>query len=161
MVSLSTAESELYAAVKAARERERCKRPRDCARANPALGCFGDNGPGQPQRNGQGETRRHAEPVDTGGIQVGQVRQEESRYERESADLMTKPLPGPKIEQLMRTSGYKFMRSPPGARMVTRRETGELAARRRAQPEWDVPDDWSHPCEESWSATQGSSSERA
>ena len=110
MVSLSTAESEPYAAVKAARERERGKRPRDCARAYPALGCFGDNGPGQPQRNGQGERRRHAELVDTGGIQVGQVRQEESRYERESADLMTKPLPGPNIEQLMRIMGYKFMR---------------------------------------------------
>ena len=40
---------------------------------------------GQPQRSGQGEARRHAEPVDTGGFQAGPVHHEEGRHERESS----------------------------------------------------------------------------
>ena len=52
---------------------------------------------GQPQGIGHGETRRHAESVDTGGIQVRQVRHEEGRHER--------------IEQLMSIVGCEFMRT--------------------------------------------------
>ena len=51
-------------------------------RAEPTPGCLGDGVPGQPQRIGQGEARRHAESMDTGGIQVRQVRHGESRDER-------------------------------------------------------------------------------
>ena len=39
---------------------------------------------GQPQRPGQGEARRHAESVDTGGFQIWLVHHEESRHQRES-----------------------------------------------------------------------------
>ena len=51
--------------------------------AEPASGCLSDDVPGQSQRIGQGDARRHAESVDTGGIQVRQVRHEEGRHERE------------------------------------------------------------------------------
>ena len=36
---------------------------------------------------GQGEARRHAESVDTGGFHVGQVHHEEGRHEREPSRL--------------------------------------------------------------------------
>ena len=47
----------------------------------PASGCLSDDVPGQPQMIGQGETRRHAKPVDTGGLQVRKVRHEEGGYD--------------------------------------------------------------------------------
>ena len=47
----------------------------------PTPGCLSDDVPGQPQRIGQGETRRRAKPVDTGGLQVRKVRHEESGYD--------------------------------------------------------------------------------
>ena len=53
---LSAAESEFVRCsqirVGKARDTEREKRPRDSVRANPALGCLRDDGPGQPQRIG-------------------------------------------------------------------------------------------------------------
>ena len=42
---------------------------------------------GQPLRIRQSEARRHAESVDTGSIQVRQVRHEEGRHEREPSRL--------------------------------------------------------------------------
>ena len=45
----------------------------------------------------------------TGGIQVRKVCHKGSRHEREPADMMTKPLPGPKTEQLMKINGYEFV----------------------------------------------------
>ena len=42
-----------------------------------------DDVPGQPQRIGQGETRRHAELVDARSLQVKKVPHEEGGYERE------------------------------------------------------------------------------
>ena len=79
VVALSSAESELYAAVKTAR-----KGLGNIVRAESAPGCLSDNVPGQPQRSGQSEARRHAESVDTGGFQFGPVHHEESWHERES-----------------------------------------------------------------------------
>ena len=55
--------------------------------AEPTSGCLSDDVPGQPQRNGQGETRRHAKLMDTGGIRVENVRHEESLHEREPRRL--------------------------------------------------------------------------
>ena len=49
--------------------------------------------------------------MDTGGIQVRQVRHEEGRHVN-PADLMTKP----KIEQLMSLMGYEFVKGETGAR---------------------------------------------
>ena len=46
-------------------------------------GCHSDDVPGQQQRVAQSKTRRHAEPVDTRGVQVKKVRHEESGCERE------------------------------------------------------------------------------
>ena len=51
--------------------------------AEPTLGRLGNDGLGQSQETGQSESRRHAESVDIGGIQVRQVRHEEGRHERE------------------------------------------------------------------------------
>ena len=87
VVSLSSAESELYAAVKTASEGLGVQRvTKDlgilCG-LEPTLGRLGNDGLGQSQRAGQSEARRHAESVDTGGIQVRQVRHEEGRHERE------------------------------------------------------------------------------
>ena len=79
VVSLSTAESELYAAVKTAFH---------------------------PQRAGQSETRQHAELVDKRGLQVRRV--SSRRKWVRTWNLMTKPLPRPKIEQLMKLMGYRF-----------------------------------------------------
>ena len=78
VVSLSTAESELYAAVRTASERLGIQSvAKDLGIpvwAESTSGCFSDEVPGQPQRIGQGETRRHAKLVDTGGIQVKKIR---------------------------------------------------------------------------------------
>ena len=66
---------------------------------------------GQPQRTGQGKTRRRAELVDTRGLQVKKVRHEEGGTTANPADLMivTKPLPEPKVVQLMTIMGHKFV----------------------------------------------------
>ena len=91
VVSLSNAESELYAAVKTASEgignSERGKGLGDSMLAGPTSGCLSDDVPGQSQRIGQGETRRHAKPEKTGGIHVKKIRHEESRHERENRRL--------------------------------------------------------------------------
>ena len=79
-------------------------------RVEPPSGCRSNNVLGQPQRDGQSEARRHAEPVDTRSLQVKKVRREEGGYERDPADLMTKPLPRPKIEQLMNLM-HEFMKT--------------------------------------------------
>ena len=55
--------------------------------AESAPGCLSNNVLGQPQRSGQGEARRRAESVDTGGIQIWLVHHEESRHEREPSRL--------------------------------------------------------------------------
>ena len=104
VVSLSSAESELYAAVN--RGPERGKGPGHIVWAEPTLGRLGNDGLGQSQGAGQSEARRHAESVDTGGIQVRQVRHEEGRHE---------PLPKPKIEQLKSLMGYEFVKGETGA----------------------------------------------
>ena len=87
VVSLSSAESELYAAVKTRIRRawgpERGKGPGHILQTELTLGRLGNDGLGQSQRAGQSEARRHAESVDAGGIQVRQVRHEEGRHERE------------------------------------------------------------------------------
>ena len=80
VVSLSSAESKMYAAVKTASEGL-------FMRAEPAPGCFSDDVLGQPQRTGQGEACRHAELVDTRIFQVRTVRHEESRHMREPSRL--------------------------------------------------------------------------
>ena len=58
--------------------------------------------------SGQSETRRRAKLVDTGAIQVNEIRHFSSRHERASRRLMTKPMPRPKIEQCMNIMGYEF-----------------------------------------------------
>ena len=74
VVSLSSAESGLYAAVKAASEGlwdpERGGGLGDIVWTESTSGCPSNDVPGQPQRIWQSEARRHAESVDTGGIQV-------------------------------------------------------------------------------------------
>ena len=80
VVSLSTAESDLYAAVNHASEglgiQGVAKDLGDSMWAELTPGCLSDDVPGQPQRPGQSEARWHAEPVDTGGIQLREVRHE-------------------------------------------------------------------------------------
>ena len=92
VVSLSTAEIELYAAVKTASERlgiQSVARDLVISRGlNLHLDASATILPGQSQRIGQGEACRHAESVDTGSIQVRQVRrEEEGRHEREPSRL--------------------------------------------------------------------------
>ena len=70
-----------------ARDPKRGEGPGNILQTESALGCLGNGVPGQSQRTGQGETRRHAKPVDTGGIQVKEIRHEESRHEREPRRL--------------------------------------------------------------------------
>ena len=81
-----TAESELYAAVKTASEGAwdpaRGNGLGDTMWAESTSGCFSNDVPSQSQRIWLGEARRHA-AVDTGGIQVRQVRHAEGRHERE------------------------------------------------------------------------------
>ena len=80
VVSLSTAESELYAAVKTASEGLGIHSvAKDLVKSSG----LSNDVLGQPQRTGQGEARRHAVYMDTGGIQVRKVRHEESRHECE------------------------------------------------------------------------------
>ena len=63
---------------------------------------------GQPQGTGQSEARRHVESEDTGSFQVGPVRHEEGRHEREPSQLDDEAA-RPKIEQLMSIMGYEFL----------------------------------------------------
>ena len=72
VVSLSSAESELYAGsqhcIRRAWGPERGKGLGDIVWSESAPGCFSNNVLGQQQRTGQNEARRHAESVDTSGI---------------------------------------------------------------------------------------------
>ena len=65
VISLSTAERELHAAVNRARGIGNSERGGHCMWVEPTAGCQSDDVLGQPQRAGQGKTRRHAECVDT------------------------------------------------------------------------------------------------
>ena len=69
-VSLSTSESELYAAVKTASEGELGEGYLDSMQTESAPGCVSNNVPDQSQGIGQGETRERATLVDTRGVQV-------------------------------------------------------------------------------------------
>ena len=114
-VAAPTTESEQYAAVKTASEGlgtdpERGQGLGDSMWAELASGFLSDDVPGQSQRIRQGEARQHAESVDTGGIQVRQVRHEKVRS-MNPADIMTKPMPRLKIEQLVNIMGDEFMGS--------------------------------------------------
>ena len=113
VISLSTAESELHAAVNRARgigNSERGEGPGHCMWVEPTAECQGDDVFGQPQRAGQGKTRRHAECVDTRSLQVKEVFvTKKVGTNVNPADLMTKPQPGPKIVQLMKSTGYDFV----------------------------------------------------
>ena len=84
VVSLSSAESELYAAVKTASEGlGRGKGLGDIVWTESTSGRLSNDVLIQPQRTGKSEARRHAESVVKGSIQDRQVRHEEGRYERE------------------------------------------------------------------------------
>ena len=67
VVSLSTAESELYSAVKTGNS-ELGEGPGDRMQTESAPGCVSNNVPGQPQGFGQDETRERATLVDTRGV---------------------------------------------------------------------------------------------
>ena len=73
MVSLSTAESELYAAVKTASGGLGIQSLANdlgmVCKLNFALGCVSNDVPGEPQEMGQSETRERATLVDTRGVQ--------------------------------------------------------------------------------------------
>ena len=90
--SLSTAESELYAALTTASEglgiQSFAKDLGIVCGVEPTSGCHRVDVPGQPQRIGQGETRRHAKPVHIVCTQVKKIRYEESRHEREPRRLI-------------------------------------------------------------------------
>ena len=87
VVFLSTAESEMYAAVKNPRQKDwdpECgEGPGQRMWVELTSGCFSDDVPGQPQSIGQSETRRHAELVGIGGLRVRKVRHVESGDELE------------------------------------------------------------------------------
>ena len=105
VVSLSTAESKLYAAVKTASEGLGVQSVAKDLEIACGLNLHMDASVTVclVNRGGLGkvETRRHAQPVYTGGIRV--------RKARHPADLMTKPLPIPKIEQLRNIMGYELV----------------------------------------------------
>ena len=65
---------------------ERGKGLGDIVWAESTPGCLSNDVFGQPQRIGQSEAR-HAESVNTRGIQIRQVRHEEGRHEREPSGL--------------------------------------------------------------------------
>ena len=83
--------SELYAAVKTPSEgieiQSVAKDLVDSMWTEPTSGCVSDDVCGQAKRIGQGESRRHAKPEDTGGIQVKKIRHEGSGHEREPRRL--------------------------------------------------------------------------
>ena len=70
-----------------ARDPERGKGLGDIMWAESTSGCLSNDVLRQSQWIGQGEARRHAESVETGGIQVRQVRSTEGRHEREPSRL--------------------------------------------------------------------------
>ena len=74
VVSLSTAKSELYATARRIQSVAK-----DLGSAC-GLSLY-------PQKAGQDESRRHAEPVDTRSLQVEEVRHEEGGYDREPRRL--------------------------------------------------------------------------
>ena len=116
VLSLLSAESGLYAAVKTGFRRagnpERGTGLGDRTWAELKSGCLSNDVLGQQQRIGQGEARRHAEFVETGGIIQGrQVRHEEGRHEREPSRLNDETAAEPTIEQLMNIIGYEFVRT--------------------------------------------------
>ena len=67
--------------------RQRRKGLGDSMWAELLSGCLSDDVPCQPQETGQGEARRHAESVDTGGIEGRPVRHEEGGYKHEPRRL--------------------------------------------------------------------------
>ena len=89
VASLSTAESELYAAVRTASEGLGIQSVAKDLEISCELILHLDASSTmcQPQRTGQSEARRHAGSVDTGGFHVRPVRHEEGRHEREPSRL--------------------------------------------------------------------------
>ena len=87
MLSLSTADSELHAAVKTGSEglgiQSVAKDLGIACGSERTSGCHSDDVPGQSQRIVLSETCRHADLVDTSGLQVRKVRHEESGNKRE------------------------------------------------------------------------------
>ena len=73
------------------------------------LDCHSDDELGQPQGSGQGRTRRHAERVDTRSLQIKRFVTKKVGTSVNPADLMTKPMPRSKIEQLMNITGHEFV----------------------------------------------------
>ena len=55
------------------------------------------------------KTRRRAELVDTRSLHAKKVRHERVGRNVNPADMMTKPLPGPKIKQLLKIMDYEFV----------------------------------------------------
>ena len=86
VVSLSSAESELHAAAKAASQglgiQSVAKDMGIECKLTQHLPQFG-----QPQETGESETRRCAVPVDRGGFQVREICHKEGRHEREPRRL--------------------------------------------------------------------------
>ena len=66
---------------------------------------------------------------------------------------------GTEIRAADENHGLRVRGAPPGARRVLWRETGELAAARRNQPERDVLFESPYRCEQTWSAIDSPSSE--
>ena len=112
MVALSSAESELYAAVKTASEGlgiQSAVRDLGILQTESALGSLGNDVPGQSQGTGK------AKHVDMQNL----WKQEASKSVRfatkkvdtsvNPADLMTKPIPKARVEQLMSLMGCEFV----------------------------------------------------
>ena len=77
---------------------------------------------------GQGDTRRHAELVDTGGIQVGRVRQPLYRLDDEATCL------DGRSSSVLKMMGCELAGTAAEATWVTWRETGELTTTCRIKP---------------------------
>ena len=88
VVALSSAESELYAAVKTASKGLGIQNVAKDLGISCGLNLHLDASVTMCLVNrrglGKSEARRHAESVDTGGLQIGPIYHEESRHERES-----------------------------------------------------------------------------
>ena len=89
VVSLSSADSELYAAVKTASEGLGIQIVAKDLGISCGLNLHLDSSATMclVKRRGLGKARRYAESVDTGGFQIRPVRHEESRHERETSRL--------------------------------------------------------------------------
>ena len=72
-------------------------------------GCLSNVELGQPQRPGQSEARRHAEPVDTGGIRIRSISHEEDWHDCEPCRSDGETVTKQKVEQLMSIMGYEFL----------------------------------------------------